>query len=157
MFTNRKKIKISGVTASHKKALAKSLVVELIRNGKIKTTPKKAKLLKSSFDKLVTAYKKETEAGNRVVSSFLGGNKRAVERLGTVVKKYLNDRNSGYTHVVKTTSRPGDNSAQSYVMLVNFEGKEIKSKVKETLKKQEEKKGKTKGIAKRVRKAVSGK
>lgn len=139
MFTTRKKIKIQGKDKAHKKALAKSQVIELIRNERIKTTPKKAKLLKSNFDKLVTKYKVGTDHAKNQVVSFLGAkNKRAFERFGHIVESKLQDRNSGYTRVIKTLPRKGDNADQVYVMIVNSEAKEKSSKIQSVLKKQED-------------------
>ncbi|MCA9380877.1 50S ribosomal protein L17, partial [Candidatus Dojkabacteria bacterium] len=133
MYSNRKKFKIQGKTASHRKALVRSQVIELIRNGRIKTTPKKAKVLKKEFDKLVTTFKKDTRKSNQTVMSFFAENKRAFDRLGQVVADKLSDRNSGYTRVIKTLPRKGDNAEQSFVMLVNTEVKEKKTKLQKML------------------------
>jgi large subunit ribosomal protein L17 len=136
MFTNRKKIKIQGFTAAHKRSLIRSQVLELVRNGQIKTTTRKAKLLKASFDKLVTLHKRGTTSALNKLKSDLGENKRTFERFDYVVTNFLQDRNSGYTRVIKTLNRKGDNAEQSYVALVNFEGKEKKSKIAQVLEKQ---------------------
>ncbi|MCA9386807.1 50S ribosomal protein L17 [Candidatus Dojkabacteria bacterium] len=153
MYSNRKKFKIQGKTASHKKALVRSLVIELIRNGRIKTTPKKAKVLKKEFDKLVTTFKKDTRKSNQIVMSFFAENKRAFDRLGQVVSDKLSDRNSGYTRVIKTLPRKGDNAEQAYVMLVNTEIKEKKSRLKKMLEERDEVK-EEKGVRGRISKAV---
>ncbi len=153
MFSNRKKLKLQGKDKAHAKALIKSQIIELIRNGRIKTTPTKAKALKSSFDKLVTMYKKNTEASKKIVISRLGENKRAFTQLEKVVKEKLGDRNSGYTRIIKTLSRPGDNAKQAYIMLMNTEFEPKKSKIKKVLKKQEQSK-KSEGIGGRIKGAV---
>lgn len=151
MFSSRKKIKIQGKTKAHKKALVKSQVIELIRNGRIKTTPKKAKLLKSNFDKLITKYKKGTDHSKNQVISFLGAkNKRAFDRLGQIIENQLQGRNSGYTRVIKTLPRKGDAAEQAYVMIVNTEVKEKKSKIQSVLNKQEEESKKGKGKRKKT-------
>lgn len=137
MFSNRKKLKIQGKTSAHRKALMKSLVIELIRAKKIKTTPIKAKALKSTFDQLVTKAKKDSDHSRRQVVSFFGNNERAVERLYQVIGENLSDRTSGYTRVIHTLPRKGDNAKQVYVMLVNTEAQEQKSKIKQVLEKQE--------------------
>jgi large subunit ribosomal protein L17 len=137
MYTNRKKIKVQGKTASHKRALGRSLVVELIRTGRIKTTTTKARFLKAKFDRLVTLYKRNTPAAKSKLVSEMGSNKRALERLDKVVNSFLMDRNSGYTRVIKTLNRKGDNAEQAYVALVNFEQKVRKSKISTVLEKQQ--------------------
>ncbi len=140
MFSGRKKYKIQGYTRSHKKALVKSQVIELLRAGRIKTTPPKARLLKREFDRIVTAYKKGTTSSHQKVRSLLGENVRAFERLGDVIDEKLSDRNSGYTRLIKTLPRKGDNAEQVYVILVNTEYSEKKSKLREALEKREIKK-----------------
>ncbi len=153
MFTNRKKLKLQGKTSAHKKALVKSQVLELIRNEKIKTTPAKARLLKSVFDKLVTKAKVDSDHARRQVSAFFGNNERSADRLYTIIDQKLSDRTSGYTRVIKTLSRKGDNAQQCYVMLVNTEAKSKKSKISNVLQKQEQKK-KEKSLTGKISKAV---
>jgi large subunit ribosomal protein L17 len=139
MFSGRKKFKIQGKTKAHKSALMKSQMIELIRNGRIKTTPTKARALKKEFDKLVTAHKKNTVSGTKRVRSTFGENDRAIDRLAKIVTDKLSDRNSGYTRVIKTLPRKGDNAEQVYVMLVNTEFEEKKaSRIKDLLDKQEQ-------------------
>ncbi|GAB4284066.1 MAG: 50S ribosomal protein L17 [Candidatus Dojkabacteria bacterium] len=138
MYSNRKKFALQGKTAAHTKALVKSQIVELIRAGRIKTTPAKAKLVKKNFDKLVTKYKKGTAHSAKQVMSFFGENKRAFDRLEKVVKEHLSDRTSGYTRVIKTVPRVGDNAKQAYVMLVNYEVKDKLSQIQK-LKQQRDK------------------
>lgn len=139
MYSSRKKQNLPGKTASHRDALITSQVVELIRGDRIKTTPKKAKVLKSRFDRLVTEAKKGTIASRRNVKKFFGNNDRAVDRLYQVIDAKLNDRNSGYTRVVKTIPRSGDNAPQAYVILVNAEIKEKKSRLQKMLENDEKK------------------
>lgn len=148
MFTSRNKIKIQGKTAAHKKAMLRSQIVELIRNTKIKTTPKKSKLLKKHFDKLVTKAKVGNDHSKRQIESFFNHNNRAVERFYYHVENTLNDRNSGYTRVIRTLNRKGDNAEQVFVLITNTQATEKKSKVSEALEKQEKKKTKKKSVKK---------
>lgn len=153
MFSNRKKFKINGKDRAHKKALVKSLSIELIRNKKIKTTPKKAKVLKQHFDKLVTKVKKENPRSDDQVIGLLGNNRKAFDGLVKIVKENLMDRNSGYTRVIKTLNRPGDNAEQAYIMIVNHDFDNKKSKISELLEQQDQAK-EDKSIGNRVKKAV---
>ena len=140
MYSNRKKFKIQGYTKSHKKSLVRSQALELIRNGRIKTTPTKAKVLRKEFDKLVTSYKKNTVSSKRKVNSFFRENKKSINKFENVVKEKLSDRNSGYTRIIKTLPRKGDNADQAYIMLVNTEFKEKESRLKKILDQNKEKK-----------------
>jgi large subunit ribosomal protein L17 len=141
MYKRVKKYKLQGKTAAHRDSLITSQVIELIRAEKIKTTPAKARVLKAEFDKLVTNAKKKTIAGDREVESFFRSNKRSIVRFNKVVDAQLGDRTSGYTRLIKTTPRVGDNADQVYVVLVNQGAKvEKKSKIEKTLETQEKKK-----------------
>ena len=142
MYSNRKKIKLQGKTKSHKDSLIRSQIIELIRSKRIKTTPTKARATKSIFDRLVTKAKKVQKEQNTYVKSFFNNSEIAINRLYSIIQEHLMDRDSGYTRIVKTESRAGDNGEQSYVMLVNYEVGPKKSKIKEVLEKQEAKKDK---------------
>lgn len=144
MFSNRKKIKLQGKTKSHKDALIRSQIIELIRAKRIKTTPSKAKATKAVFDRLVTKAKKVEKKSNNYVKSFFNNNARAIDRLYSVIDEHLHDRNSGYTRIIKTLPRKGDNAEQAYIMLVNYEVGEKASKIQEVLQEQREKKNKKK-------------
>jgi large subunit ribosomal protein L17 len=151
MYSNRKKHKLANKTTAHRDALIKSQVTELIRSGRIKTTPSKAKVLKSRFDRLVTEAKKGTIASKRNVLSFFGNNERAANRLFDVIEDKLQDRNSGYTRVIKTLPRSGDNAPQAYVMLVNTEIEERKSRLQKMLDQDSKKDTKKKTNARKMK------
>ena len=52
-----------------------------------------------------------------------------MNRFYSVVEQKCQDRNSGYTRIIKTLPRKGDNADQAYPMLVNYEEKQKKSEV----------------------------
>lgn len=133
MYKGVKRNKMEGKTSAHVRSVVKSQVIELIRNQKIKTTPAKAKILKSVFDKLVSSGKKDGENSKKNVEEFFGSNQRAVERFFTVVKTQLQGRESGYTRIFKTLPRKGDGAAQVYIMLTNTLEKTKKSEVDKLL------------------------
>jgi len=149
-----KKPRMQGKTASHVTSITRSLVMELVRNQQIKTTPTKAKIVKARFDRLVTLSKKG-ESSQRMIQSFFASNEKAIAKFNKVVETQLQDRNSGYTRIVKTLPRKGDNAAQVYIMLVNAEVKEKKSEVQKLLEKRQKEENK-KSVTGRVKKAVSG-
>lgn len=121
---------MAGKTSSHRDMIIRSQVIELIRAEKIKTTPNKARILKSVFDRLVTTSKKGSISSKNAINSFFASNKRAIERFNNIVSEKLSDRNSGYTRIIKTLPRKGDGAEQVYIMLVNAEIKEKKSRLK---------------------------
>ena len=148
------KPRMQGKTASHVASLTRGLVMELIRNQQIKTTPTKAKVVKSKFDRLVTLSKKG-DSSKRMIQSFFASNEVAMTRFYKVVETQLQDRNSGYTRIIKTLPRKGDNAAQVYIMLVNAEAKEKKSEVQKLLEKRKKEDDK-KSVVSKVKKAVTG-
>jgi large subunit ribosomal protein L17 len=153
MYKLIKKNKLQGKTHAHRKSLVKSLIIELIRAEKIKTTKPRARAIKSGFDKLVTMAKKNTDASKRNIESFFAMNERAVNRFYHVVSEKLNDRSSGYTRVIHTLPRKGDNAPQVFVMLVNYEPKTSKSTVQKLLEKRKVSEEK-KSVKGRIKKAI---
>lgn len=156
MYKRVKKYRLQGKTASHKNLLIRSLVSELVRAEKIKTTGAKARILKSQFDRLVTAAKRNNDASKRTIDSFFASNEKAVTKFYKLISEKLQDRNSGYTRLFKTLPRKGDNADQVFVMLVNYEQKEKKSNVEKLLEKRK-KTSEEKSVAGRVKKALTGK
>ncbi|MFS8130985.1 MAG: 50S ribosomal protein L17 [Candidatus Dojkabacteria bacterium] len=149
-----KKHRMQGKTHSHRDALVRSLILDLVVSEKLKTTPSKAKIIKAEFDRLVTHAKRKTVSGQQVIQSFFNSNERAMQRFYTVVETKCQDRDSGYTRVIKTLPRKGDNADQAYIMLVNYSEKVKKSEVEKMLG-QRKKKEESKSVAGRVKKAVS--
>ena len=68
----------------------------------------------------------------------------------------MQDRNSGYTYSARSLPRKGDNAQQMYVMIVNSEIKEKKSRLQKALEKREEVQ-EEKSVAGRIKKAVGSK
>ncbi len=153
MYNRIKRPRMQGKTSDHRDAIIRSLVMELVRNEKLKTTPNRARILKSQFDKLVTKAKKNTDHSKRLVSSFFGDNTLAITKFYKLVENNFNDRNSGYAYSARTLPRKGDNSEQMYVMVVNRVEREKKSNIQKALEKRE-KADKEKSVVNKVRKAV---
>lgn len=124
MHITRTKNKLSGKKTSHRRAVEKSLLLELIRNNSLKTTTRKAQILVAEFDRLVSTAKQNTEASKRLVSAKLQ-NELALEKLYNKLLPGLQDVNSGYTYQARTLPRKGDNAPQVIVLV---RGQEIKEK-----------------------------
>lgn len=99
-----------------RRALMKSLAVNLIRAGKIKTTQAKAKALRSFVEKFVTKAKTGGLANRKIVISKIGGipTKKLFDE---IAKKYAS-RNGGYTRVVKLPRRQSDGSEMAAIEFV---------------------------------------
>lgn len=151
-----KKYKMSGKKSSHRDAIITSLMIELIRANKIKTTPTKAKIVKAEFDKLVTKAKKNNEASKRLIEAYFGSKMIVVDKLYRTVEKQLQDRNSGYTYSARSLPRKGDNAEQMYVMIVNTEEREKQTRLQKVLE-QREKVDEEKSVTGRIKKAIGTK
>lgn len=88
-------------------ALLRGLAADLIDKGKIKTTEAKAKELRPFVERLVTYGKNATVASRRLASSALGEPREAViKKLFDEVATKYQDRQGGYTRVIKTGRTP---------------------------------------------------
>ncbi|MGD9970704.1 MAG: 50S ribosomal protein L17 [Sulfuricurvum sp.] len=106
-----------GRTTAHRAALLKNLSIALIENGKIETTLVKAKELRSFAEKLITTARAGDANAHRAVFAVLQ-NKEATKALISEVAPKYNERNGGYTRIVKTRIRRGDATPMAYIELV---------------------------------------
>ena len=106
-----------GRTSSHRKALLKNLAIALIRNGKIETTVQKAKTLRSYIEKLITKAKKGDFNAHREVFAYLQDKEATKKLLNEIAPNYQN-RNGGYTRIIKTRIRRGDAAPMAFIELV---------------------------------------
>jgi large subunit ribosomal protein L17 len=149
MNTNSKKAKLSGMKPSHRRAIMHSQLVDLIHHERLQTTPKKVKLLKQSFDRIVNEAKKNNPASRRNVMSALRSEK-AVEKLYGQLLPRLQDSNSGYALSARTLPRKGDGADQAIIIVKGYEVKERKSRLSQVLAKREETEKKPSGIRARL-------
>jgi large subunit ribosomal protein L17 len=138
MNNSPKKAKLSGMKPSHRRSIISSQLQDLVHYERVQTTPRKVKLLKQGFDRLVNDAKKNTEASKRSVAAALG-NPKAVAKLYTQILPRLQDSNSGYTLSALTLPRRGDGAAQAIIMVKGAELRERKSRLAQALEKREEK------------------
>ncbi|MDR2914229.1 MAG: 50S ribosomal protein L17 [Tannerella sp.] len=116
---HNKKINHLGRTSSHRQAMLSNMASSLIKHKRIFTTTAKAKALRKYVEPLVTKSKEDTTHSRRTVFSFLQ-DKVAVTELFTVVSQKVGDRPGGYTRIIKTGNRLGDNAAMCFIELVDF-------------------------------------
>lgn len=114
-----KKFNHLGRTASHRKAMLSNMATSLILHKRISTTLAKAKELRKYVEPLITRAKEDTTHNRRVVFSYLQ-NKEGIKALfGEVVEK-VGARAGGYTRIIKTSFRLGDNAEMCIIELVDF-------------------------------------
>jgi large subunit ribosomal protein L17 len=116
---HNKKINHLGRTSSHRQAMLSNMASSLIKHKRIFTTTAKAKALRKYVEPLVTKSKEDTTHSRRVVFSLLQ-DKYAVTELFTVVSQKVGSRPGGYTRIIKTGNRLGDNAAMCFIELVDF-------------------------------------
>src|SRR3954468_2956827 len=95
-------------TAPHRKAMLSNMACSLILHKRINTTLAKAKALRTYVEPLLTKSKEDSTHSRRTVFAYLG-NKEAVEILFKEVSGKIADRKGGYTRILKTGGRLGDN------------------------------------------------
>jgi large subunit ribosomal protein L17 len=114
-----KKFNHLGRTASHRKAMLSNMAASLITHKRINTTLAKAKELKKYIEPLVTRSKTDSTHNRRMVFSYLQ-DKEAVTELFREVSVKVADRPGGYTRIIKTGTRLGDNAEMAMIELVDF-------------------------------------
>ena len=104
--------------AQQRNLMLGTMASQLIQHGRIKTTAPKAKELRGVVDGLINTAKKDDLAARRQAVKVLK-DKTIVRKLFEDVAPELDDRDSGYTRILKLGPRPGDGAEQVYLELVN--------------------------------------
>ncbi len=99
---------------AHRKATFSNMAKSLIEHGRIETTLEKAKYLRTYIEPLITLGKKGTLATRRVAIARLH-HKDTVNRLFDVIAHSFKDRNGGYTRIIRSGKRRGDNANMAYI------------------------------------------
>lgn len=108
-----------GTDKSHTKAMKRSLVSSLLLNDRIKTVESRAKEIRPDVDKIITWAKKGDLHSRRLAIAALGGNKELVrEVFEKVAQGMFQDRQGGYTRIMKLGYRKGDNAPMVIMELV---------------------------------------
>lgn len=122
-----KKVNHLGRTSSHRKAMLSNMAASLILHKRINTTLAKAKALRGYVEPLITRSKEDTTHSRRMVFSYLQ-NKEAVTVLFREVSVKVANRQGGYTRILKTGNRLGDNAEMCMMELVDFNENMLASK-----------------------------
>ncbi len=117
---HNKKFNHLGRTASHRSAMLSNMACSLIKHKRITTTVAKAKALKKFVEPLITKSKDDTTNSRRVVFSNLQ-DKIAVTELFKEISVKVADRPGGYTRIIKTGHRLGDNAEMCFIELVDYD------------------------------------
>lgn len=102
---------------AHERLMLANMATSLYRNGSIVTTLPKAKRLRPLAERLITFAKKGDLAARRRVLRVIR-DKSVVHKLFTEIAKQMENRDGGYTRIVKLAPRRGDNATQAVIELV---------------------------------------
>jgi large subunit ribosomal protein L17 len=96
-----------------------NMAASLIIHKRITTTVAKAKALKSYIEPLITKSKQDSTHSRRVVFSYLK-DKSATSELFREISPKIAERPGGYTRILKTGNRIGDNAEMCILELVDY-------------------------------------
>lgn len=106
-------------TAPHRKAMLSNMASSLIQHKRISTTVAKAKALRKYVEPLITKAKDDSTHSRRVVFTYLQNKESITELFGDVAGKVAN-RPGGYTRIIRTGNRLGDNAEMCIIELVDY-------------------------------------
>jgi large subunit ribosomal protein L17 len=114
-----KKFNHLGRKTAHRAAMLSNMACSLIEHKRISTTIAKAKALRVYVEPIITKSKDDTTHNRRTVFSYLQS-KEAVTELFRSVAPKVADRPGGYTRIIRTGYRLGDNAEMCMIELVDF-------------------------------------
>ena len=124
---HNKKFNHLGRKKAHRDALLSNMTISLIMHKRIFTTLAKAKALRIFAEPIINRAKEDSTANRRLVFSYLQ-DKKAVAELFTEVAQKIADRPGGYTRILKTGNRLGDNAKTCFIELVDYNENMLKAK-----------------------------
>ncbi len=125
---HNKKFNHLGRKSAHRKAMLSNMAISLIKYKRISTTLAKAKALKVYVEPLLTKSKDDSTNARRVVFSYLQ-NKEAITELFQNISQKVANRPGGYTRILRTGFRLGDNAEMCIIELVDYNENMLKEKV----------------------------
>ena len=108
-----------GRNNKHRRSMLANLTKDLIKNERIETTETRAKEVRKCFDKMVTYGKNGSLVSRRNALAFLQNDTEAVKKVFDDLAKRFENRNGGYTRILKLTERKGDDALMVILELVD--------------------------------------
>jgi large subunit ribosomal protein L17 len=131
---HRNSVNHLGRTSSHRKALLSNMANSLLLHKRISTTLAKAKELRTFVEPLITRAKSDSTHNRREVFKNLKS-KSVVSELFRDINVKVGERQGGYTRILKTGHRLGDNAEMCIIELVDYNESMLSTPKKETTKK----------------------
>ena len=110
----------------HRRSMLATLTKQVINNESITTTDTRAKEVRKFVDKMITYGKKGDLVSRRKALAFLHNDKSTVDKVFNDLAKRFENRDGGYTQILKLQERKGDNSLMVILRLVTEEKEEVK-------------------------------
>ena len=119
-----------GVDNKHRRSMLATLTKQVVKNESITTTETRAKEARKYVDKMITYAKKGDLVSRRKALAFLHNDKEVVEKLFNDLAKRYENRNGGYTQILKLSERRGDDALMVILKLVEENKPEVKEEKK---------------------------
>tara|TARA_B100001939_G_scaffold191566_1_gene164772 strand:+ start:723 stop:1016 length:294 start_codon:yes stop_codon:yes gene_type:complete len=97
--------------------MLRGLTTQLIREGRVTTTKARAKALRDEAERMITLAKDGSLASRRRALGYIY-DKQLVHALFEGAADRYGDRNGGYTRIIRTVPRRGDNAEMAIIELV---------------------------------------
>ena len=124
----------------HRRSMLATMTKQVVNNESITTTETRAKEVRKFVEKMITYGKKGDLVSRRKALSFLHNDKKVVDKIFNDLAKRYENRNGGYTQILKLTERRGDDALMVILRLVAEEKIEEKTTTKKATKKAKEEK-----------------
>lgn len=108
-----------GRKTAHRHAMLSNMACSLIEHKRISTTIAKAKALRVYVEPILTKSKDDSTHNRRTTFSYLKSKEAVTELFRTIAPK-IADRPGGYTRIIRTGYRLGDNAEMCLIELVDF-------------------------------------
>ena len=128
-----------GVDNKHRRSMLATQTKQVVMNESITTTETRAKETRKFVDKMITYAKKGDLMSRRKALAFLHNDKAAVDKLFNDLAKRYENRNGGYTQILKLSERRGDDALMVILKLVEEEKPVEKKEEKKAAKKESKK------------------
>ena len=114
----------------HRRSMLATMTKQVINNEKITTTDTRAKEVRKFVEKMITYGKKGDLVSRRKALAFLHNDKATVEKVFSDLAKRYENRNGGYTQILKLDERRGDDALMVILRLVGEAKEEVKEEKK---------------------------
>ncbi len=121
----------------HRRSLLATQTKQVVLNESITTTETRAKEVRKFVDKMITYGKKGDLVSRRKALAFLHNDKEVVNKIFNELSKRYENRNGGYTQILKLDERRGDNALMVILRLVDETKLEEKKQDKKAKNKEE--------------------